>query len=113
MWTKVFTGFGYWDVVSWIIFFLIAAGFMKFIRSLGRSDYKKGTDQDEIYWSGNPVPEDGSDITVPASSAYWGFRKALEPYYRALTGMHTGIATDIVGYYILIVALMAVLILIV
>ncbi|MDD2452613.1 MAG: hydrogenase [Synergistaceae bacterium] len=113
MWGKVYTGFGYWDASAWILFFFIAAFFTLWLRSQGRSDYKKGTDQDEIYWSGNEVPEDGEDITVPASSAYWGFRKALEPFYKGLLGMHTGIATDIVGYYVIAVAFLAVFILLV
>lgn len=113
MWSKVYTGFGFWDVLSWIAFFLIGAFFTLWIRSMGRSDYKKGTDQDEIYWSGNPVPEDGAEITVPADSAYWGFRKALEPFYKGLVGMHTGLPSDVVGYYVLVVALMTVFILLV
>jgi hypothetical protein len=112
MFGTVYTGFGYWDVTSWILFFGIAAGLTLWLRAQGRDDYKEGTDQDEIYWSGNVVPEDGEDISVPASSAYWGFRKALEPYYNRLIGMHTGIATDIVGFYVLVVAFMAVFILI-
>jgi hypothetical protein len=110
---KVYTGFGYWDVGAWILFFAVAAFYILWLRSQGRSDYKKGTAQDEIYWSGNEVPEDGAELSVPASSAYWGFRKALEPFYKGLLGMHTGIATDMVGYYVLSVAFMAVFILLV
>ncbi|HRV99433.1 MAG TPA: hydrogenase [Aminobacteriaceae bacterium] len=111
MFGTVYTGFGYWDVSAWIVFFAIAAGLTLWLRAQGREDFKEGTDQDEIYWSGNPVPDDGAEISVPASSAYWGFRKAMEPFYKVLTGMHTGIATDIVGFYVLTVAFMAVFIL--
>jgi len=102
---KVYTGFGYWDVGAWILFFAVAAFYILWLRAQGRSDFKKGTDQDEIYWSGNEVPEDGAEL--------WGFRKALEPFYKGLLGMHTGIATDMVGYYVLSVAFMAVFILLV
>ena len=97
MFGTVYTGYGYWDVTSWIVFFAIAAGLMLWLRAQGRDDYKQGTEQDEIYWSGNVVPEDGADITVPATSAYWGFRKAMAPFYKVMTGMHTGIGTDYVG----------------
>ncbi len=110
---KVFTGFGFWDVGAWIVFFAVAAVYVLWLRSQGRSDYKKGTEQDEIFWSGNMTPEDGEELTVPASSAYWGFRKALEPFYDRLVRMHTGIATDILGYYVLVVAFMAAFILLV
>ncbi|WP_024821981.1 MULTISPECIES: hypothetical protein [Aminobacterium] len=113
MWSKVYSGFGYWDVISWLIFFLIASFFALWLRSLGRRDYKEGTEQDEIYWSGNPVPEDGSEITVPASSAYWGFRKALESYYSILTNIHSGHMRDYVGYFVITAAVIAALILIV
>ena len=107
----VYTGFGYWDVSSWIAFFAIAAALVLWLRAQGREDYKEGTEQDEIFWSGNVVPEEGAEITVPASSAYWGFRKAMAPFYKVLIGMHTGIGTDIVGYYVVVVALLAVFIL--
>ncbi|MDD2206806.1 MAG: hydrogenase [Aminobacterium sp.] len=113
MWNKVFTGFGYWDVISWLIFFFIASFFALWLRSIGRRDYKEGTEQDEIYWSGNPVPEDGAEISVPASSSYWGFRKALEPYYKVLVAMHSGHIRDYVGYYVVTAALIAALILVV
>ena len=54
----VYTGFGYWDVWSWAAFFAIAAALVLWLRAQGREDYKEGTDQDEIYWSGNIVPEE-------------------------------------------------------
>ncbi|HCL78526.1 MAG TPA: hydrogenase [Synergistaceae bacterium] len=113
MWGVVHTGFGSWDALAWILFFGIAAFFLLWFRSLGRSDYKKGTDQDEIFWSSNVVPEDGAHISVPADAAYWGFRKGMEPFYKGLVGMHTGLAPDIVGWYVVVVAIMSVLILIV
>jgi hypothetical protein len=111
MWDQILTGFGYWDVYAWILFFLISGGMVYLIRSLGRKDYKRDTDQDEIFFGSNPVPEDGEALKVPASSAYWGYTKALKPFYDILVGLHTGIATDYAGWYILITAMVAVLIL--
>jgi len=112
MWSKVYTGFGFWDVYTWIIFFALAAGLVLWLRSMGRSDYKKGTEQDEIFYGSNEVPEDGEDIQVPASSAYWGFVEALQPYYEKLLQIHTGIANDYVGYLVVTTGILAVLVLI-
>ncbi|NMD18208.1 MAG: hydrogenase, partial [Synergistaceae bacterium] len=64
MWEKVYSGFGYWDVYLWLLFFAIASAVVLFIRSKGRSDYKEGTEQDEIFYGSNIVPEDGGDIAV-------------------------------------------------
>jgi len=111
MWDQILTGFGDWDVYACISFFLIAGGLVFLIRSLGRKDYKQGSDQDEIFFGSNPVPEDGEDLKVPASSAYWGYTQALKPFYDVLVGFHTGIATDYAGWYILVTALVALLIL--
>ena len=40
MTSRVFTGFGYWDVWTWIAFALVAAAVAGWIRSQGRKDYK-------------------------------------------------------------------------
>ena len=111
MWEKVYSGFGYWDVYLWLLFFAIASAVVLFIRSKGRSYYKEGTDQDEIFYGSNIVPEDGGDIAVPAASAYWGFVEALKPYYNWLIELHTGIASEYVGYFMLTLAVVAVLVL--
>jgi hypothetical protein len=110
MWTEINSGFGAWEVYSWLIFFGIASFFVLWLRSVGRKDYKKGTDQDEIFYGGNPVPEDGAELAIPASSAYWGFTKALKPYYERLVALHTGIASDYVGWLVLTGAVLAVLV---
>ena len=111
MWEKVYSGFGYWDVYLWLLFFAIASAVVLFIRSKGRSDYKEGTEQDEIFYGSNIVPEDGGDIAVPAASAYWGFVEALKPYHNWLIELHTGIASEYVGYFMLTLAVVAVLVL--
>ena len=111
MWEKVYSGFGYWDVYLWLLFFAIASAVVLFIRSKARSDYKEGTEQDEIFYGSNIVPEDGGDIAVPAASAYWGFVEALKPYYNWLIELHTGIASEYVGYFMLTLAVVAVLVL--
>lgn len=110
MWTKVVTGFGYWDVYSWLIFLAIASFFTLWLRNSGRQDYKEGTYQDEIYFSGNDVPEDGQNISVPADSAYWGFIKVFRPYYDVMLSVHNGLAQDYLGYFVLTIAIITALI---
>lgn len=110
MWTKVITGFGYWDIYAWLIFLAIACFFTLWLRSYGRQDYKEGTYQDEIYFSGNDVPEDGEHISVPADSAYWGFIKVFRPYYDVMLSIHNGLAQDYLGYFVLTIAILTALI---
>lgn len=111
MWSQLDTGFGYWNVFVWLFFFVLLSGFVLWVRSLGRMDYKRNSDQDEIYWSGNEVPDDGSEISVPASSSYWGFRVAMEPLYRILNAFHSGNASDYAGYFVVTVALVGLIVL--
>lgn len=111
MWGQLDTGFGYWNVFVWLFFFVMISCFVLWVRSLGRMDYKRNTAQDEIYWSGNEVPEDGAEISVPASSSYWGFRVAMAPLYDILNRFHSGNASDYAGYFVVTVALIGLLVL--
>ncbi len=110
MWPKVVSGFGYWDIYVWLIFLAIACFFTMWLRNTGRQDYKEGTYQDEIYFSGNDVPEDGEDISVPADSAYWGFTKFFRPYYDFMALFHNGLAQDYLGYFVVFIAILTALI---
>ena len=111
MWGQISVSLGHWNPLVWIFFFLIICGFVLWVRSFGRMDYKRNSDQDEIYWSGNEVPEDGAEISVPASASYWGFRVAMEPLYRILDTFHSGNASDYAGYFVVTVALIGLLVL--
>jgi len=107
----IYTGFGYWNVYAWVMFFALGALIVLCIRSTGRSDYEKGTYQDEVFYGGNPVPQDGQDLAVPASSSYWGFTKAIASFYDLLVGVHTGILSDYMGLLIATAAVISLLIL--
>jgi hypothetical protein len=109
MFGSLFTGFGYWDFGSWLLFFILAGAMTTWLRSQGRQDYKKGTEQDQIYFSGNEL-RDSEEITVPASSSYWGFRKALKPYYDKLVAFHSGQTVTYVGWFLVTTALLMVLV---
>jgi hypothetical protein len=102
---KIHSGFGYWDVVScWCSFSSSLSSCCGFaLRALG---LQGGTEQDDIFFCGNDVPEKGEDYAVPASGAYWGFTKALSGFYELLTAWHSGIATEYTGYLVVFTALM-------
>lgn len=105
MFGAVQSGFGYWDAGAWILMCILVAIYVGAIRSMGRQDYKKGTPQDEIFYSGNDLP-DVDTFTVPASASYWGFREALKTFYKYLMAMHTGNGADYIGYFLLTGALL-------
>ncbi|SMG28588.1 hydrogenase [Dethiosulfovibrio salsuginis] len=109
MFGSIFTGFGFWDFGSWITFFLIALGISLWLRSQGRQDYKKGTEQDQIYFSGNDIPDDPEEVTVPASSSYWGFRKAFKPYYDRMVAFHSGNMSEYVGWFVMTTAIVLII----
>ena len=98
MWNKVFTGFGYWDVISWLIFFyrLLAL----WLRSVGRRDYKEEQSRMRFIGLVTSSLKMGRKFLC-RSSSYWGFRKALEPYYKVLISMHSGHMRDYMGYFVL------------
>jgi len=105
----IFSGFGYWNALVWLFFFGVSVAFAFYFRSHGRIDYRKGTPQDDIYYSGNAVPQDGADITVPAEAAYWGFKRALAPLYATLEKIHSGNGSDYLGYFFLTFAIITLL----
>ncbi len=109
MFGSLFTGFGFWDFGSWITFFVIALAISLWFRSQGRQDYKKGTEQDQIYFSGNDLPDDSADITVPASSSYWGFRTAFKPYYERMVEFHSGNMSEYVGWFVITTTIVLIL----
>ncbi|MCL2009826.1 MAG: hydrogenase [Synergistaceae bacterium] len=114
MWGHMETGSGYWNVFMWFVFFAIVSGFVLWFRSFGRMDYKRNTEQDEMFlsgWSGSEVPADGAKAAAPGSASYWGFNVALEPVYNVLKRFHNGSASDYAGYFVVTTALIGILLL--
>ena len=111
MWNQIDTGAGHWNVFVWLVMFVLISGFVLWARSFSRMDYKRNTDQDEIYWSGNEVPDDGAKISVPASASYWGFRITMKPFYDVMDWFHSGNATDYAGYFVIMTAIIGILLL--
>ncbi len=109
----IYTGSGYWSVGWWILFAALALAMTIYFRSLGRGDYKVGTEQEEFFNAGHPVPEDPREYRFPAASTYWGFTRALSRYYDFLFAFHTGFLQDYVALTAGVLALFGVLALLV
>jgi len=91
--TTVSSGFGFWDPLFWVLAFIIGLVIAYVIWSRGVSSYKKGTEQERPYLSGNPEPAKG-DVHIRAGNLYWGFTEGIKGYYDRVIPAHTGITTD-------------------
>lgn len=72
-----------------------------------RSDYNKDSQQVKPFNSGNL---DEINYNVPSSNLYWGFKDALDFYYKKLTKIHTGDLTDYVKWLVITIAVCLLLI---
>jgi len=106
------SGFGLWDPRIWLLAFIIAFVIAYLIWKKGTSSYKKGTEQDRPYLSGNPEPTKG-DVHIRAGNLYWGFMEGIRGYYDRIIPLHTGILNDYVLWYlaVLVIVLIAVVLL--
>ncbi|MBN1281037.1 MAG: hydrogenase [Candidatus Thermoplasmatota archaeon] len=103
------SGSGFWNPVLWGCIIFIAFLLLYGIRGFGRSTYKKGTEQESSFLSGNPesTPE---EMQVKASNLYWGFTSSMKTLYNGLRSMHTGDVGDYVLWFIIILAILFVVI---
>ncbi|HDD46404.1 MAG TPA: hydrogenase [Candidatus Aenigmarchaeota archaeon] len=99
MMTTLSTIRGFWDPVLWMAAFIIVIVITCYIRSLGKEEYKRGTEQTMVFFSGNIPPKE----LISSSNIYWGFFKAMEKYYTCIRRFHTGMVNDYVYYFIVIV----------
>ena len=77
------TGYGIWAPVVWLVAFIAAFIVVYLLWKTGESSYRKGTELERPYLSGNAEPEKG-DVHIRASNLYWGFLQALKGYYDVL-----------------------------
>lgn len=104
----LFTGFGMWNPLIWIIAFVIIYLIVEFFRDHGNAKTKREGDALEPFVSGNPITDEA--MHIKASNVYWGFTEAMKGYYKTLTKMHTGIMSDYVYWYIGVLAIIIVFI---
>lgn len=102
-WLLFETGSGAWAPLLWAAGFVVAVAIALLVRSRGEKGYKKGTAQEEPFFSGNAAPEKG----IGEANAYWGFFAAMEKYYNWAREMHSGIVNDYVYAFVILVLLLA------
>ena len=105
MFPQISTGSGFWSPLVWgaamLIILLIALG----IRKLGKKDYKEKTGQTQAFLSGNPEYEK-EQMHVKASNMYWGFMESMKWLYKSLNKIHTGVVSDYVLWFIVVLAVL-------
>jgi hypothetical protein len=99
------SGSGFWNPLLWGLVVLVLFLFIYGLRGFGRSTYKKGTEQTKVFLSGNKeaAPE---DMHVKASNLYWGFTSSMKSLFTVLRKMHTGITSDYVLWFIIVLAVL-------
>ena len=98
------TGSGFWSAIIWIVVALVIGSIVIYIRNKGEDSYKKNTEQDKPFISGNPE-KSKEESHLGASHIYWGFTEALKGYYNPLVKMHTGNINEYSGWIIVITAI--------
>ena len=106
-WT-LHTGFGAWNPMVWLVAVLFALFVGWLIRSLGRNDCKKNTEQTKPFISGNAEPAK-EDVHIRAGNLYWGFLEALKDYYARLVPLHSGVVTDYLLWFFGVVSILLII----
>jgi len=99
------TGSGFWNPLVWGVAAVIAFLIIYIIRGQGEKDYKRGTEQTKVFLSGNPEFDDKEKMHVKGSNVYWGFMETLQGVYKTLSDMHTGVVSDYVLWFIIVLGL--------
>jgi uncharacterized ion transporter superfamily protein YfcC len=103
------TGSGFWNPIILVIIIILVFLVMYIIRSFGKKDYKKETEQTKIFLSGNIEPEK-ENLHVKASNMYWGFFESLKWLYNGLKKMHSGNTSDYVLWFIIVIGMLFVVV---
>jgi len=103
------TGSGFWSAIIWVIVVLVIGSIVIYIRNKGEDSYKKNTEQDKPFISGNPE-KSKENSHLSASHIYWGFTEALKGYYDPLVKMHTGNINDYSGWIIVITVIILIMV---
>jgi len=103
------TGSGFWSAIVWVIVVLVIWVIVYYIRSKGEKSYKKNTEQDKPFISGNPE-ESKESSHLSTNHIYWGFTEALKGYYNPLVKMHTGNINDYSGWIVIIAVIILIIV---
>jgi hypothetical protein len=91
------TGEGYWKPLFWLAAAAGVALLAALLWARGRRDYKRGTDQDLPFLSGERLAE----THIGGQHLYWGFVEGLRPYVERLRAVHTGFIGDYMAWLVL------------
>jgi len=98
MQTTLYTGFGVWDPIIWTIAGAVILLLVYLFWRSGVSTYRKGSEQERPYLSGNAEPEKNA-VHIGGGNLYWGFTEGLKGYYSRLVPVHTGDLNDYMLWY--------------
>ncbi len=102
------TGSGFWNPIAWLIAFIVSLLIVYIIRSFGRRDYKKDTEQVKPFLSGNV--EEPDKLMLKSENLYWGFKESMKGYYQMMKKLHTGDLRDYVLWFIIVIILLFVVV---
>lgn len=105
-------GYALWNPVVWLVIFLVLAGVTLFFRSRGQKGYKKGTAQTQIFLAGEEMPPI-EQLHIKAANIYWGFFEALKEFYASMMRPHTGIVSDYILWFVVVIAISAIILIMV
>jgi len=94
----------FWAPLVCLVALLIVLALSYAYRSRGNDSFEEGTEQGEIFLSGEAAPTEG-ERHVRSHNMYWGFFEAMKRYYDPTVRAHTGIVND---YLIWLLAVAAV-----
>jgi len=103
------SGSGIWTPILWLFLFVLFSVIVLWLRGFGRSDYKKGTDQTMIFFSGNMEPLKDM-VHIRSTNLYWGFTESLSVVFEKLRKAHTGRINDYVYWFVVVLALLFIIV---
>lgn len=105
---RIVTGQGYWSALVWVAAALGVLVLAGALWSRGHREYKRGTEQELPFLSG----ERAENPQVGALHLYWGLTEALRPLLERLRNWHSGVISDYVGWFVVILGVALLLLLV-
>ncbi len=99
------TGAGWWNPVLFALATLVVFLVVYILRGAGRSGADQSGEKGKVFLSGNPEEEYEEQHRIKASNLYWGFTASMRTFYGVLRRGHSGIASDYVLWFLLIIVL--------
>ncbi|MCP1662794.1 MAG: hydrogenase [Methanocalculus sp. MSAO_Arc1] len=106
------TGYGFWNPVFLILAGLVTSLVAYLLWRRGVSTYRRGSEQERPYLSGNPEPEKNA-VHIRGGNVYWGFTEGLKGFYSRVIPAHSGDLNDyMLWYFGVMIAICAVVVIV-